>query len=90
MAIEHTCALLRLRNGLKTHFGPEAAMFVDPFLWLIGSVCVDIVRLDNWLMRRNADYADNESMCGFIRRKYGEKAERFVAHWIKGEPPNAA
>ena len=90
MAIEHTCALLRLRNGLKTHFGPEAAMFVDPFLWLVGSVCVDIVRLDNWLMRRNVDYAENESMSDFIRRKYGEKAEHFVAHWIKGEPANAA
>ena len=88
MAIQGTCALLRLRTGLKTYFGPEAAVFVDPSLWLIGCVCVDIVRLDNWLMRRNPDYADNESMSDFIRRKYGQNAERFVAHWLKGEPTN--
>jgi hypothetical protein len=25
-------------------------------------------------------------MRGFIRRKYGERAERFVGHWIRGEP----
>ena len=89
MAIQDASALLRLRDGLKRHFGPEAGMFVDPFLWLIGSVCVDIVRLDNWLMRRNADYRDDESMSDFIRRKYGQKAERFVKHWLQGEPANA-
>ena len=85
MAIQDASALLRLRDGLKRHFGPEAGMFVDPFLWLIGCVCVDIVRLDNWLMRRNPDYRDNDSMRLFIRRKYGRSAERFVEHWLKGE-----
>ena len=85
MAIQDASALLRLRDGLKRHFGPEAGMFVDPFLWLIGSVCVDVVRLDNWFMRRNPDYRDNDSMRLFIRRKYGRNAERFVEHWLKGE-----
>lgn len=85
MAIQDASALLRLRDGLKRHFGPEAGMFVDPFLWLIGCVCVDIVRLDNWLMRRNPDYRDNDSMRLFIRRKYGRTAERFVEYWLKGE-----
>ena len=85
MAIQDASALLRLRDGLKRHFGPEAGMFVDPFLWLIGSVCVDIVRLDNWLMRRNADYRNGESMRLFIRRKYGRNAERFVEYWLNGE-----
>ena len=80
-----TDALIRLRGGLRKHFGPGAAVFVDPFLWLIGHVCVDIVRLDNWLMQRNSDYRDDESMRLFIRRKYGRKAERFVAYWLKGE-----
>jgi len=78
-------AILRLRDGLKRHFGPEAAMFVDPFLWLVGCVCVDVVRLDNWLMRRNSDYRDDESMRLFIRRKYGRRAERFVEYWLRGE-----
>ena len=85
MAAQDTSAVLRLRNGLKQHFGPGAAVFVDPFLWLIGHVCADIVRLDNWLMRRNPDYREDESMRLFIRRKYGRKAERFVACWLKGE-----
>ena len=85
MAVKDTSALLRLRDGLKRHFGPGAAVFVDPFLWLIGHVCVDIVRLDNWLMQRNPDYRDDESMRLFIRRKYGRRAERFVAYWLKGE-----
>lgn len=85
MAIQDGSALLRLRDGLKQHFGPGAAVFVDPFLWLIGHVCVDVVRLDNWLMRRNPDYRDNESMRCFIRRKYGRRAERFVEYWLKGE-----
>ena len=78
-------ALIRLREGLKRHFGPGAAVFADPFLWLIGHVCVDIVRLDNWLTRRNPDYREDESMRLFIRRKYGRNAERFVAYWLKGE-----
>ena len=85
MAVQDASALLRLREGLKRHFGAGAAVFVDPFLWLIGNVCVDIVRLDNWLMRRNPDYREDESMRLFIRRKYGRKAERFVAYWLKGE-----
>jgi hypothetical protein len=85
MAIQDASALLRLRDGLKRHFGPEAAMFVDPFLWLLGSVCVDVVRMDNWLMQRNSDYREDESMRLFIRRKYGRKAERFVEYWLKGE-----
>jgi hypothetical protein len=78
--------LIRLREGLKTHFEPEAALFVDPFLWLVGHTCVDLLRLDSWLQKRNPDYRENESMRGFIRRRYGEKAERFVEYWIKGEP----
>jgi len=85
MAVHDTSALLRLRDGLKQHFGTGAAVFVDPFLWLIGHVCVDVVRLDNWLMQRNSDYREDESMRLFIRRKYGRKAERFVAYWLRGE-----
>lgn len=85
MAMQDTSALLRLRDGLKHHFGPGAAVFVDPFLWLIGHVCVDVVRLDNWLMQRNSDYREDESMRFFIRRKYGRRAERFVAYWLRGE-----
>ena len=34
---------------------------------------------------RNQDYADNESMRLFIRRKFGREAEQFVEHWLKGE-----
>ena len=85
MATQDTAALLRLRDGLKRHFGPGAAVFTDPFLWLVGHVCVDVVRLDNWLVRRNPDYEENESMRLFIRRKYGRGAERFVEYWLKGE-----
>ena len=85
MATQNYCALSGLRTGLKRHFGPEAGIFVDPFLWMLGCVCVDIVRLDNWLMRRNPDYREDESMRLFIRRKYGRNAERFVKHWLKGE-----
>jgi len=77
-------AMLRLRAGLKMHFGPEAGIFVDPFLWQIGCVCIDILRLDYWLQKHNPDYND-ESMRIFIRHKYGQDAERFVEHWIKGE-----
>ena len=86
MEIQNISALSCLRDGLKRHFGPDAGIFVDPFLWLIGYVCVDIIRLDNWLMRRNPDYRDDESMRLFIRRKYGTDAERFVERWLKGKP----
>lgn len=82
----NTDALSRLRQGLHKHFDPGAAVFVDPFLWMAGLVAVDLLRLDSWLQNCNQDYSDNESMSGFIRRKYGEKAERFVKYWIKGEP----
>lgn len=91
MALREKChdqgaaALIRLRQGLCKHFGTEAGIFVDPFLWMIGCVCVDIVRLDCWLQKRNPDYRANESMCFFIRRKYGRDAELFVAYWLKGE-----
>lgn len=51
---------------------------------MVGLVAVDLLRLDYWLQKRNPDYQD-ESMSGFIRRKYGEKAERFVRYWITGE-----
>lgn len=78
-------SLTRLRRGLHKHFGPGAAVFVDPVLWMVGSVTVDVLRLDDWLQRRNPDYRDGESMQAFIRRKYGEKAERFVRYWIAGE-----
>jgi hypothetical protein len=77
--------ITRLRLGLHRYFGPGAAVFVDPFLWMVGHITVDLVRLDDWLRQRNPDYADNESMSGFIRRKYGQKTERFVAYWIRGE-----
>ncbi|NQT93237.1 MAG: hypothetical protein HQ559_10785 [Lentisphaerae bacterium] len=82
----NTDSMTRLRRGLHKHFGPGAAVFVDPLMWMAGCVTVDIVRLDAWLERRNADYRDGESMRLFIRRKYGEVAERFVKRWIKGEP----
>ena len=82
-------AILRLRKGLRDHFGPGAAVFVDVFLWQIGLVAVDLLRLDNWLQQRNPDYVDGDSMRLFIRRKFGAKAERFVEYWNKGEPINA-
>ena len=78
-------AILRLRQGLRSHFGPGAAIFVDVFLWQVGLVAIDILRLDNWLQQRNPDYRDDESMRLFIRRKFGDQAERFVEYWIKGE-----
>jgi hypothetical protein len=81
-----TDSLTRLRRGLHEHFGPGAAVFVDPVLWQSGLVAVDLLRLDYWRQQRNPDYQPVDSMCGFIRRKYGEKSERFVAYWIKGEP----
>ena len=84
-----TDSMARLRQGLHKHFGPGAAVFVDPLLWMIGCVAVDILRLDDWLQKRNPDYADNESMRLFIRRKYGERAERFVEYWIRSEPLTA-
>jgi hypothetical protein len=77
--------ILRLRQGLHAHFGPGAAVFVDVFLWQVGLVAVDIIRLDSWLQQRNPDYIDGDSMRLFIRRKFGEKAELFVEYWIKGE-----
>jgi hypothetical protein len=80
-----TAPLIQLRQGLQKYFGPGAAVFVDPFLWMAGCVAVDIVRLDYWLKKRNHDYQDNESMRDFIRRKHGRNAEDFVQHWIKGE-----
>jgi hypothetical protein len=86
----NTDSLLRLRDGLRRHFGPGAAVFVDPVLWLSGHVCVDIVRLDFWLQKRNPDYAPDEAMAGFIERKYGHGAERFVRYWLRGEPRQAA
>ena len=78
-------SIIRLRQGLHRHFGPGAAAFVDPFLWMAGNVSVDLLRLDYWLQKRNPDYRD-ESMCVFIGRKYGQKTGRFVKYWIKGEP----
>jgi hypothetical protein len=81
-----TDSMARLRRGLQKHFGPGAAVFVDPVLWLAGCVAVDILRLDGWLQKRNPDYRDDESMPLFIRRKYSDKVERFVEYWIKGEP----
>ena len=80
----NTDPLLRLRQGLHRHFGLGAAVFVDSFLWQCGIVTVDIVRLDDWLQRRNPDYGDNESMQEFVRRRYGPAAEAFLARWIKG------
>ncbi len=78
-------SMTRLRHGLHKHFGPGAAAFVDPVLWQFGMVAVDLLRLDYWLVQRNPDYGD-ESMCGFIERKFGPEAERFVRYWITGEP----
>lgn len=82
----NTDSMTRLRQGLHRHFGPGAAAFVDPVLWLAGQVAVDLLRLDYWLQKRNPDYRDDESMSGFVRRKHGELAERFVKYWITGEP----
>lgn len=78
-------SMARLRRGLHRHFGPGAAVFVDPVLWMVGYVTVDVLRLDDWLQQRNPDYQEGESMRHFIRRRYGGKAERFVAYWIEGE-----
>lgn len=81
----NTNPLMRLRQGLHKHFGPGAAVFVDPVLWMTGLVAVDLVRLDYWLQKQNPDYKQDESMSGFIRRKYGQEADRFVQYWLKGE-----
>ena len=35
-----------------------------PLVWMAGHVVVEIVRLDDWLQRRNPDYRDGESMRG--------------------------
>jgi len=78
-------ALIRLRTGLEKHFGRKAALFVDPIMWLCGYVCVDIIRLDYWLRQRHEDFSDDESMSGFIRRKYGPVAEKFIGYWLRGE-----
>lgn len=80
-----TDSLARLRQGLHKHFGRGAAAFVDPDLWLVGYVTVDVLRLDDWLHQRHPGYRNDESMSHFIRRRYGEKAERFIAYWLKGE-----
>ena len=56
---------------------------------MVGVVAVDVVRLDDWLQKRNPDYGDNESMRLFIRRRYGDRAERFVKAWINGQPRRA-
>ena len=85
----NTDSMTRLRQGLHKHFGPGAAVFVDPVLWLAGCIAVNVLRLDDWLRKRNADHGENESIRLFIRRKYGEEAERFVEYWIKGEPLTA-
>ena len=77
--------MMRLRQGLHRHFGLGAAVFVDPVLWMAGCIAVDLLRLDAWLQKRNPDYVDGDSMRLFIRRKYGEEAERFVEYWIRGE-----
>ena len=83
----NTDSLTRLRQGLHQHFGRGAAAFVDPVLWLLaGQVAVDLPRLDAWLQESNPDYAAGESMRDFIRRRFGDKAEQFIAHWIDGEP----
>jgi hypothetical protein len=84
----NTDAMTRLRQGLHKHFGPGAAVFVDPVMWMAGLVAVDLLRLDSWLQKRNPDYGDDDSMRGFIRRQYGEQAEHFVEHWIQGEALN--
>lgn len=84
--IEGLPVLLELRQGLRLHFGPGAELFVDPFLWICGTVAVDLLKLDNWLKRRNPDYEDNDSMQGFIRRKFGNNAAQFVKGWIAGKP----
>jgi hypothetical protein len=78
-------SMTRLRRGLYKHFGPGAAVFVDPVLWMTGQVAVDLLRLDDWLLKRNSDYRDDESKRDFIRRRYGIEAERFVESWIRGE-----
>ena len=86
MKTMNTNPLMRLRQWLHQHFGPGAAVFVDPVLWLSGVVAVDLLRLDYWLQKRNPDYGPDESMSGFVERKYGKEAERFVRYWITGEP----
>ena len=88
MKTMNTNPLMRLRQGLHQHFGPGAAVFVGPVLWLSGVVAVDLLRLDYWLQKRNPDYPDyrDESMSGFVERKYGKSAECFVRYWLKGEP----
>ena len=84
--IEGLPVLMELRRGLRLHFGPCAELFVDPLLWIYGTVAIDLLRLDNWLQRRNPEYRPKDSMEGFIRRKFGDHAADFVKSWIRGKP----
>jgi hypothetical protein len=47
---------------IQTRIRLRRAVLVDPSLWMVGLVAVDVGRLDNWLMPRNPDYRENESM----------------------------
>ena len=76
--------LLRLRAGLKRHFGRGVAGFVDPVLWMGGWVCLDFIRLEKWFTERNL-CRDGESIRSAVRRKYGRDAECFLMRWIDGE-----
>ena len=78
-------AIIRLRQGLRRHFGPGAECCVDSVLYLAGYVCVDIISLDTWMQQRNSDYQEDESMQEFIVCRYGDETALFVEHWIKGE-----
>ncbi len=78
--------IVRLRQGLRRHFGPGADCCVHAQLYQIGHVAVDLIRLDLLLQERNPEYQEDESLRDFIAWKFGDEAAEFVAYWITGEP----
>jgi hypothetical protein len=58
-------AMTRLRRGLHKDFGPGAAAFVDPVLWMSGRIAVDLLQLvretQPGLRRRRIDAAVHQA-----------------------------
>jgi protoporphyrinogen oxidase len=67
------------KRKLGELFGAEARGCIEtiPTPRLFGRI--DVVRLDDLLKKRHADYGENESMRDFITRKFGKEA----ANWVE-------
>jgi hypothetical protein len=78
-------AIIRLRQGLRRHFGPGAECCVDSLLFLTGYVTIDIIRLDTWIQQRNPEYQEDEPLREFVAWRYGASAVVFIEYWIRGE-----